>query len=142
MHLISTKEIAAAEEKLAGVVRRTPLEHSRVLGEHSGGAVHLKCENLQRTGSFKLRGAFVRLCGLDERQRGAGVVAASAGNHAQGVALSASLLGIHSTVFMPEQVPLPKLAATKSYGADVRTHGATVEETLSAARDYAERTGA
>lgn len=142
MHLISTKEIAAAEEKLAGVVRRTPLEHSRVLGEQSGGAVHLKCENLQRTGSFKLRGAFVRLCGLDERQRGAGVVAASAGNHAQGVALSASLLGIQSTVFMPEQVPLPKLAATKSYGADVRTHGATVEETLSDARDYAERTGA
>lgn len=142
MRLISTKEIAAAGAQLDGVVHRTALEHSRVLAEHVGGDVHLKCENLQRTGSFKLRGAFVRLCGLDERQRRAGVVAASAGNHAQGVALSASLLGIHSTVFMPEQVPLPKLAATKSYGADVRTHGASVEETLAAASDYAERTGA
>src|SRR5690606_9447031 len=71
-----------------------------------------------------------------------GVVAASAGNHAQGVALAASLLGISATVYMPELVPLPKLAATKAYGADVRLHGATLEETLAAAREHADRTGA
>ncbi|RCW40012.1 threonine dehydratase [Halopolyspora algeriensis] len=142
MSLVDVQRVRAAGERLAGVVRRTPLEHSRVLGEQCGGAVHLKCENLQRTGSFKLRGAYVRLSGLSAEQRAAGVVAASAGNHAQGVALAATLLGIHSTVFMPEQVPLPKLAATQSYGAEVLLRGSALEETLGAAREYAERTGA
>lgn len=142
MDLVSLESIRVAREQLAGVARPTPLEHSRVLGEYCGGEVYLKCENLQRTGSFKLRGAYVRLLGLSEQQRGRGVVAASAGNHAQGVALAASLLGIRSTVFMPERAPLPKLAATKSYGADVRTRGAVLEDTLSAAREYADQTGA
>lgn len=142
MPLVDLGRIRAADEQLAGIARRTPVEHSRVLGEYCGGEVFFKCENLQRTGSFKLRGAYVRLLALDEVHRGAGVVAASAGNHAQGVALAASLLGIHATVFMPELVPLPKLAATKSYGADVRLHGAVLEETLAAAREYARQTGA
>ncbi|GAA4612644.1 threonine ammonia-lyase [Saccharopolyspora hordei] len=142
MRLVDVDRIRAAGADLAGIARRTPLEHSRVLGEHCGGDVHLKCENLQRTGSFKLRGAYVRLRALDEAQRAVGVVAASAGNHAQGVALAASLLGISATVYMPELVPLPKLAATKAYGADVRLHGATLEETLAAAREHADRTGA
>lgn len=142
MRLIDLDRVHAAAGALDGVVRRTPLETSRVLGEHFGGEIHLKCENLQRTGSFKFRGAYLRLRALDARQRAGGVVAASAGNHAQGVALAASLLGIHSTVFMPEAAPLPKLAATKSYGAEVRLRGAVLEETLAAAREYAGQTGA
>ncbi|MER7015627.1 threonine ammonia-lyase [Saccharopolyspora sp. NPDC000359] len=142
MRLVDLDRIRAADAELAGVVRRTPLEHSRVLGEHCAGDVHLKCENLQRTGSFKLRGAYVRLRGLDEQQRAAGVVAASAGNHAQGVALAASLLGIRATVFMPERAPLPKLAATKAYGAEVQLCGAGLQEALAAAQEHARATGA
>ena len=102
-----------------------------------GAPVHLKCENLQRTGSFKLRGAYVRIAGLLAEERAAGVVAASAGNHAQGVALAASLLGVRSTVFMPVGAPLPKVAATRDYGAEVRLHGQVVDETLAAAQEYA-----
>ncbi|MGP4019702.1 threonine ammonia-lyase [Saccharopolyspora sp. 5N708] len=142
MRLVDLGQIRAAGETLAGIARRTPIEHCRVLGAHCGGEVFFKCENLQRTGSFKLRGAYVRLHALDEVRRAAGVVAASAGNHAQGVALAASLLGIHATVFMPESVPLPKLAATKAYGADVRLRGAVLAEAMAAAREYALRTGA
>ncbi|NEE51839.1 threonine ammonia-lyase, partial [Streptomyces sp. SID8455] len=102
----------------------------------------LKCENLQRTGSFKLRGAYVRISGLTPVERAAGVVAASAGNHAQGVALASTLLGVRSTVFMPVGAPLPKVAATQEYGAEVRLHGQVVDETLAAAQQYAEETGA
>jgi threonine dehydratase len=127
---------------LAGVARVTALEGSRHLSRLVGAPVHLKCENLQRTGSFKVRGAYVRIAGLSPEERAAGVVAASAGNHAQGVALAASLLGVRSTVFMPVAAPLPKVAATREYGAEVRLHGQVVDETLRAARVYAEETGA
>ncbi|MQA11295.1 MAG: threonine ammonia-lyase [Pseudonocardiaceae bacterium] len=142
MKLVSANDIHAARELLAGVVRLTPMEHARDLERLQGGAVHLKCENLQRTGSFKIRGAYRRLHGLSEAERARGVVAASAGNHAQGVALAASLLGITATVFMPERAPLPKLAATQGYGADVHLHGAVLEESLAEAMAFAERTGA
>ncbi len=118
------------------------MEHARDLEQVHGGAVHLKCENLQRTGSFKIRGAYTRIHGLSEAERGRGVVAASAGNHAQGVALAASLLGIKATVFMPARVPLPKLAATRGYGADVTLHGDVFDETLAEAIAFAEHTGA
>ncbi|MBK3530559.1 threonine ammonia-lyase [Streptomyces sp. MBT72] len=127
---------------LDGVARVTALEGSRHLTELVGAPVHLKCENLQRTGSFKLRGAYVRISGLTPVERAAGVVAASAGNHAQGVALASSLLGVRSTVFMPVGAPLPKVAATREYGAEVRLHGQVVDETLAAAQRYAEETGA
>lgn len=127
---------------LSGVARLTPMEGSRHLSGLVGSPVHLKCENLQRTGSFKLRGAYVRISGLRPEERAAGVVAASAGNHAQGVALASSLLGVRSTVFMPKGAPLPKVAATRDYGADVRLHGHVVDETLAAAQEYAHRTGA
>lgn len=127
---------------LSGVARVTAMEGSRYLTELVGAPVHLKCENLQRTGSFKLRGAYVRISGLTPEERAAGVVAASAGNHAQGVALASSLLGVRSTVFMPVGAPLPKVSATRSYGAEVRMHGHVVDETLAAAEEYAERTGA
>lgn len=118
------------------------MEDAGDLSEMHGGPVRLKCENLQRTGSFKIRGAYTRLCGLSAAERARGVVAASAGNHAQGVALAASLLGIEATVFMPTRAPLPKLAATKGYGADVHLHGAMLEEALAEAIAFAERTGA
>ncbi|WP_431952631.1 threonine ammonia-lyase [Actinacidiphila sp. bgisy167] len=127
---------------LSGVARVTPMEGSRYLSRLVAAPVHLKCENLQRTGSFKVRGAYVRIAGLRPEERAAGVVAASAGNHAQGVALAASLLGVRSTVFMPSGAPLPKVAATRDYGAVVRLHGHVVDETLRAAQEYAEETGA
>jgi threonine dehydratase len=120
----------------------TPMESSRYLSSLVGSPVHLKCENLQRTGSFKLRGAYVRIAGLSRAECAAGVVAASAGNHAQGVALAASLLGVRSTVFMPVAAPLPKVAATRDYGAEVRLHGQNVDEALAAAKEYATSTGA
>ncbi|MFJ6317681.1 threonine ammonia-lyase [Streptomyces californicus] len=135
-------DVRGAQKMLAGVARTTALEGSRHLSELLGAPVHLKCENLQRTGSFKLRGAYVRISGLTPVERAAGVVAASAGNHAQGVALASSLLGVRSTVFMPVGAPLPKVAATREYGAQVRLRGQVVDETLEAAQRYAEETGA
>ncbi|MFJ9622259.1 threonine ammonia-lyase [Streptomyces sp. NPDC101181] len=135
-------DVRGAQKMLSGVARVTALEGSRHLSELVGAPVHLKCENLQRTGSFKLRGAYIRISGLTPVERAAGVVAASAGNHAQGVALASSLLGVRSTVFMPVGAPLPKVAATREYGAEVRLHGQFVDETLAAAQEYADRTGA
>ncbi|MEW2213106.1 threonine ammonia-lyase [Streptomyces globisporus] len=135
-------DVRGAQKMLDGVARVTALEGSRHLTGLVGAPVHLKCENLQRTGSFKLRGAYVRISGLTPVERAAGVVAASAGNHAQGVALASSLLGVRSTVFMPVGAPLPKVAATREYGAEVRLQGQVVDETLAAAERYAEETGA
>ncbi|MFD9429101.1 MULTISPECIES: threonine ammonia-lyase [unclassified Streptomyces] len=135
-------DIRGARKMLSGVARVTAMEGSRHLTGLVGAPVHLKCENLQRTGSFKLRGAYVRISGLSPVERAAGVVAASAGNHAQGVALASSLLGVRSTVFMPVGAPLPKVAATREYGAEVRLHGHVVDETLAAAQEYAQETGA
>src|SRR5690625_1901859 len=102
----------------------------------------MKCENLPRAGSFKIRGAYVRISRLSDDERSRGVVAASAGNHAQGVALAASLLHTQSTVFMPEGAPIPKESATRAYGADVQFAGPTVETAMQAAQDFAEQTGA
>lgn len=135
-------DIRGAQKMLAGVARMTAMEGSRHLSQLVGAPVHLKCENLQRTGSFKLRGAYVRISGLSPVERAAGVVAASAGNHAQGVALASSLLGVRSIVFMPMGAPLPKVAATREYGAEVRLHGQVIDETLAAAQEYAHETGA
>lgn len=123
-------------------MRRTPVVASRILSDLTGHEVRLKCENLQRTGSFKPRGAYNRIARLDAQQRVRGVVAASAGNHAQGVAWAASQVGIESTVFMPVGASLPKLMATKAYGATVHLVGNTVDEALVSAREFADRTGA
>jgi threonine dehydratase len=131
-----------AAQVLDGVIRRTPLDYSEHLSDVLGVPVHLKLENLQRTGSFKIRGATYRLSRLTEEERARGVVAASAGNHAQGVALAAKTLGIPATIFMPLGVPVPKLLATRGYGADVILEGATVETPLRLAAEFAERTGA
>ncbi|WP_447039547.1 threonine ammonia-lyase [Streptomyces sp. DSM 118878] len=139
---VTLDDVRGARKMLSGVARMTAMEGSRHLSQLVGAPVHLKCENLQRTGSFKLRGAYVRIAGLLPEERAAGVVAASAGNHAQGVALASSLLGVRSTVFMPAGAPLPKVAATREYGAEVRLHGQVVDETLAAAQEYADETGA
>ncbi|MGW7606775.1 threonine ammonia-lyase [Streptomyces sp. NPDC054766] len=139
---VTLDDVRGAQKMLTGVARVTAMEGSRYLSQLVGAPVQFKCENLQRTGSFKLRGAYVRIAGLLPEERAAGVVAASAGNHAQGVALASSLLGVRSTVFMPTGAPLPKVAATRDYGAEVRLHGQVVDETLAAAQEYARRTGA
>jgi threonine dehydratase len=123
-------------------VLTTPLERSRFLSRELGAEIWLKCENMQRAGSYKVRGAYTRISRLSEAERARGVVAASAGNHAQGVALAAGLLGARATVFMPEGAPLPKVSATKGYGATIEYAGSSVDDALVAARAFAERTGA
>lgn len=138
----SIERIRDAARVLAPLAARTPMEHSRYLASVTGAPVHLKCENLQRTGSYKIRGASYRLSRLTPEERARGVVAASAGNHAQGVAFAARQLGIAATIFMPMGVALPKLAATRDYGADVQLVGDVVDESLAAAARFAEETGA
>jgi threonine dehydratase len=139
--VVELADVQAAQRLLEGVARRTPIEGSRLLSGLVGGPVWLKCENLQRTGSFKIRGAYVRIARLSDDERRAGVVAASAGNHAQGVALAASLLDTPAVVYMPEGAPIPKVEAARGYGADVRFAGHTVDEALVAAQAYADESG-
>ena len=135
-------EFREARECLSAVIDVTPMEKSRYLREMLGQEVFLKAESLQRTGSYKIRGAYNRLAQLTAEERERGVVAASAGNHAQGVAFAARDLGIAATIFMPRGVAIPKLAATRAYGADVVLRGDTVEEPLRAAAEFAAETGA
>ncbi|UJP08693.1 threonine ammonia-lyase [Microbacterium sp. KUDC0406] len=135
-------EFEEAARSLSGVISHTPAEQSRALSDILGSPVVLKLENLQRTGSFKIRGASYRLAQLTAEERARGVVAASAGNHAQGVALAAQALGIPATIFMPLGVPVPKLLATRGYGAEVVLEGETVATSLRLAAEFAERTGA
>src|SRR6201986_4756939 len=139
---VSLADIEAVVDLVDSVAIRTPMEESRWLQTIVGGPVLLKAEILQRTGSFKIRGGYVRISRLTEEERARGVVAASAGNHAQGVALAAQLLGIKATVFMPEGAPIPKLNATKGYGADVVFHGAYLDHSLEEAIRFSEETGA
>lgn len=139
---VTLADVQAARTLLEGVIELTPIESSRALGRQSGSEVYFKCENLQRAGSFKVRGAYVRMAKLSAEERARGVVAASAGNHAQGVAVAASKLGIKARIFMPVGVALPKLAATRGHGAEVILHGHTVDEALAEAQRYADDTGA
>ncbi|WP_062381359.1 threonine ammonia-lyase [Demequina pelophila] len=139
---VTLAHVEQAARVLAGVAQRTPVDHASYLSEVLGVPTYMKLENLQRTGSFKLRGATYRLSRLTPEERARGVVAASAGNHAQGVAFAAQQLGLDATIFMPLGAPVPKLLATKGYGATVNTDGATVEECLALAAAHAERTGA
>jgi threonine dehydratase len=139
---VSLTDVQEARALVEEAAITTPMEVSRWLQALVGGPVLLKCENLQRTGSFKIRGAYVRISRLSPEERARGVVAASAGNHAQGVALAAQMLGTRSTVFMPEGAPIPKANATRGYGADVRLHGEFLTQALVAAQEFAEQTGA
>jgi len=139
---VQLADIQNAADLLEGVIERTPVAHSRALSEILGTEVFLKCENLQRSGSFKVRGAYVRMAQLSSAEKALGVVAASAGNHAQGVALAASRLGIEARIYMPRGAALPKIAATRSHGAEVILHGNTVDDALAEAKLYAQQTGA
>jgi len=139
---VRLEDVEAARGVLEDVAEHTPVMLSRALTDQLGTPVHLKCENLQRAGSFKVRGAYVRMARLNAEERAAGVVAASAGNHAQGVALAAAKLGIHARIVMPRGVALPKLQATQDHGAEVQLYGSTVDEALAEAQRYAAATGA
>ena len=135
-------EIERARERLVGVARVTPVFPSETLSRLAGRPVRLKAENLQRTGSFKIRGAYTKVSGLEPEQRTVGVVAASAGNHGQAVAWAARELGAPARVFMPQDSPMAKVDATRNYGAEVELTGAAFEETLATAQIYVEQTGA
>lgn len=135
--LTTLDDILAAAERLSGVVQDTPVEPSRALSQLSGMRTLLKCEHLQRTGSFKIRGAYNRIVQLTDAERERGVVCASAGNHAQGVALAAQLLGVRATVFMPAVAPLPKLEATRGYGAEVVLAGETFDDAYESSQKWA-----
>ncbi|HEX2040028.1 MAG TPA: pyridoxal-phosphate dependent enzyme [Acidimicrobiales bacterium] len=137
--MITLRHVEEARERVSGVVRPTPVDRSDTFSRMAGRPVLLKAEHLQRTGSFKIRGAYNLVSTLPA---GVDVVAASAGNHAQGVALAASLSGRRSTIFMPTQAPLPKVEATRAYGAEVRLVGDGVDDALSAAHAHAEECGA
>ncbi len=139
---VTPDDVRAARQLLSQVIAPTPLEHNRALSEWAGVDVFLKCENLQRAGSFKVRGAYTRMSRLTPEQKARGVVAASAGNHAQGVALAARMLGIDAKIYMPLGAPMPKIAATKGYGAAVELTGQTLEDALVVARAHEADTGA
>lgn len=139
---VTITDVESAAQRLRGVVRELPMHSARWLADLVDAPVFLATENLQRAGSFKIRGAYNRLAQLTADERAAGVVAASAGNHAQGVALAAGMLGIHATIFMPRSASMPKVIATQDYGAQVRFHGATLDEAITEAKDFAQSTGA
>ena len=139
---VTLADVEAAADRLNGIVRELPVAGARWLSDAVGGPVHLITENLQRAGSFKIRGAYNRIAQLSDAERARGVVAASAGNHAQGVALAAQILGVAATVFMPEGATIPKVQATRGYGADVVFAGSTIDEALVAARAFSDETGA
>ena len=139
---VTIRDIEEAARRLSGTLRVLPPVRARWLEDLVGGPVYLFTENLQRAGSFKIRGAYNFIAQLSDEQKARGVVAASAGNHAQGVALAASILGVPVTVFMPEEASIPKVQATRDYGADVRFAGSTIDESVDAALEFAKATGA
>ena len=132
--MIDLADVLAAREPVSAVAIHTPLYHSHAFSELVGAEVHLKLETLQRTGAFKIRGAANKLAQLSEAERAAGVVTASAGNHAQGVALAAERRGVDATVVMPEYAPASKVEATERYGAEVILHGAGYDDAEAHAR--------
>ncbi len=135
--MITLNHIKEAQKRLKGIINHTPLTYAPILSELCNGNIYLKKENLQLTGSFKLRGAFNRLSLLKEEERENGVVAASAGNHAQGLAYSAKHFSCEATIFMPEATPLTKVSGVKSYGAKVVLQGLTYDDAYKAAKEFA-----
>jgi len=135
--MLDLKQIQKAYERVSGIVHHTPFSYAPILSQISGYEVYLKKENLQRTGAFKLRGAFNKIATLVESGDRGGVVAASAGNHAQGVAFSAKYFGIEATIVMPESTPLTKVLGVKEFGANVILHGSNYDEAYAYAVTYA-----
>lgn len=140
--MVTFADIAAAHEQLTPILRKNEPLRARWLEDLVGGPVYLIPEHLQRAGSFKIRGAYTRMSNLSGDEKARGVVAASAGNHAQGVALAAQILGIKATVFMPSDASIPKAQATRDYGADVIFTGVTIDEAIVQAQKFATETGA
>ena len=139
---VTLADVEAARARLAGIARETPFYPTETFSRLSGRQVFLKAENLQRTGSFKIRGAYNTIASLGETERRAGVVAASAGNHGQAVAWAAREAGIAATIFMPEDAPMAKVEATRSYGGATELRGGDFEEAVAAAQAHVEATGA
>jgi threonine dehydratase len=138
---VTLQMIEEARERLAGVAQKTGLSFSNSVSENANCNVWLKMENLQRTGSFKLRGAYNKVAALTDEERERGIIAASAGNHAQGVALAASVFGCQATICMPKHAPLSKVTATRGYGADIVLHGDFYDETYARACELQEERG-
>ena len=134
-------DVVAAAERIAGIAHRTPVLTSRTANSELGAEVFFKCENLQRMGAFKFRGAYNALARFDAEQRRAGVVAFSSGNHAQGIALSAQLTGIPATIVMPHDAPPSKIAATRGYGAEVVLYDRYTQDREQIGRDLAQQRG-
>jgi len=141
LNLPTYMDVAAAAKRIEGKAKRTPVMTSRTVNEETGAEVFFKCENYQRMGAFKFRGAMNALSKFDERQRAAGVVAFSSGNHAQAIALSAKLLGIPATIIMPLDAPAAKVAATRGYGGNVVTYDRYTEDREAIGRDLADKHG-
>ncbi|PRC90746.1 threo-3-hydroxy-L-aspartate ammonia-lyase [Solimicrobium silvestre] len=141
LNLPTYDDVIAASRRIDGHAHCTPVMTSRIINEELGAEVFFKCENLQRMGAFKYRGAFNALSKFDERQRKAGVVAFSSGNHAQAIALSAALLGIPATIIMPNDAPAAKIAATRGYGGKVVIYDRYTEDREQIGRDLAEKHG-
>ena len=138
---VTIKDIIDAQKTIRGHVYKTGMPKSNYLSEKCNGTIHLKFENMQRTGSFKLRGAFNKLSSLTPEERAQGIVACSAGNHAQGVSLSCAMLGINGKVVMPTGAPKSKIAATSDYSAEVVLHGNNFNDTIAKAREIIEQEG-
>lgn len=136
------KKIKEAKERINGVIKKTPLMYSELFSELSGNKVYIKPENLQKTGAFKIRGAYNKISQLSEEEKSKGLVASSAGNHAQGVAYAASKLGVKSTIVMPKNTPFIKVESTKNYGASVVLHGNFYDEAYEKAMEITEKEGA
>jgi len=139
--MLSLDDVQAARDRVAETTRQTPLEYSHTFSAMTGAEVHLKLELFQRTGSFKLRGATNRIATLSDEQRENGVVTASAGNHAQGVALASTRIGVDSTIVMPEHAPISKVKATRNYGGNVVLYGADYDEAAERAHEIEREEG-
>lgn len=142
MASVVLNDVERARDALQGIVHRTPLDLSRTFSELSHNEIHLKMENLQKTGSFKIRGAYNKIHNLSADEKSRGVIAASAGNHAQGVAYAAARAGLRATIVMPETAPLSKIMATQSYGADIVLAGQVYDEAFQRARELQQEQGA
>ncbi|MHB1627019.1 MAG: threonine ammonia-lyase [Bacilli bacterium] len=138
---ITLDAIREARERLQPVIERTPLDYSQTLSQLTGNHIYLKLENMQRTGSFKIRGAYNKMSTLEKRERTAGVIAASAGNHAQGVAYAARMLGVPCVIVMPEAASLSKVEATRGYGAQIVLHGQSYDDAYAKACELKDDTG-
>ena len=139
---VTLNDVKKAQETIKGIVKETPVLESKTLSEMTGANVFYKCENLQKTGSFKVRGAVNTIANLTEEEKAKGVIASSAGNHAQGVALGAQMTGIKSTIVMPATAPLAKVSATRGYGAEVVLNGEVYDDAYAKAVEIQKETGA